>query len=119
MGHRSTIHWQVVDADLATARRLHAEDFQLISPAGVALSKAEYLGAIESAQLDYRIWEAGEISVRLYGDVAMIRCRDGRFEVDWQGQPGQRGPIYHTNLYERRGGEWQVVWSQASDVIIL
>lgn len=41
-------------------------DFQLINPAGVTLSKAEYLAGIESGQLDYRAWEAGEISVRLY-----------------------------------------------------
>jgi hypothetical protein len=107
----------LVAADLATARRLHAEDFQLINPAGEALSKAEYLGAIESGQLVYRAWEAGEISVRLYGDVAMIRYRDVRFEVDRDGQPVHRGPMYHTNLYERRGGQWQVVWSQASGVI--
>jgi hypothetical protein len=107
----------LVDADLATAQRLHAEDFQLINPAGVAISKAEYLGLIESGQLTYRAWEAGEISVRLYGDVAVIRYRDVRFEVDSAGQPVHRGPMYHTNLYERRGGQWQIVWSQASGVI--
>ena len=107
----------LVDADLATARRLHAEDFQLINPAGVALSKAEYLGGIESGQLDYRAWEADEIAVRLYGNVAMILYRDVRFEVYLEGQLVHRGPMYHTNLYERRGEQWQVVWSQASGVI--
>lgn len=105
------------DADLATARRLHAEDFQLINPAGVPLSKEEYLGAIESGQLDYRAWEAGDITVRLYGDVAVIRYRDVRFEVDLEGQPVHRGPMYHTNLYERHGEQWMAVWSQASGVI--
>ena len=107
----------LVDVDLATARRLHAEDFQLINPAGEALSNAEYLGAIGSGQLAYRAWEAGAIAVRLYGAVAMIRYRDIRFEVDLDGQPAHRGPMYHTNLYERCGGQWQVVWSQASGVI--
>ena len=107
----------LVDADLATPQRLHAQDFQLVNPAGVAISKAEYLGLIESGQLTYRAWEAGEISVRRYGDVAVIRYRDVRFDVDSEGQPVHRGPMYHTNLYERRGGQWQIVWSQASGVI--
>lgn len=107
----------LVAADVAKAGRLHADDFQLINPAGRALSKAEYLNQIESGQLDYLGWEAGEIVVRLYQDVAVIRYRDTRFEVDWEGQPVHRRPMYHTNLYERRGGRWQVVWSQASGVI--
>ena len=107
----------LVAADLATARRLHADDFQLINPAGAPLSKTEYLGQIESGQLDYRAWEAGEITVRLYGDAAAIRYRDVRFEVDIQGKPVHRGAMVHTNIYERRGGQWQIVWSQASGII--
>jgi hypothetical protein len=107
----------LVDADLVAARRLHAEDFQLITPVGAALSKAEYLEVIESRQLIYRAWEADEIIVRLHGDAAMIRYKDIRFDVDLQGQPNHRGPMYHTNLYERRDGQWQAVWSQASGVI--
>lgn len=107
----------LVSSDLATARRLHADDFQLINPAGASLSKAEYLGQIESGDLAYRAWEPGEISVRLYGDAAVIRYQDLRFEVDRGGQAVHRGPMYHTNVYERRGEQWQVVWSQASGLI--
>jgi len=107
----------LVSADLPAASRMHADDFELINPAGEALSKTEYLAQVHSGQLDYRAWEAGEISVRLYEGVAMIRYRDVRFDVDLQGQPVHRGPMFHTNLYELRGGQWQVVWSQASGVI--
>jgi hypothetical protein len=107
----------LVSVDLATARRLHADDFQLINPVGVALTKTEYLSQLQSGQLDYRAWEAGEITVRLYGDAAVIRYRDVRFDVDWEGKSVHRGPMYHTNLYERRGGQWQVVWSQASGAL--
>ena len=107
----------LVSVDLVTARRLHADDFQLINPAGVALSRTEYLSQLESGQLDYRAWEAGDITVRLYGDAAVIRYKDVRFDVDWQGQSVNRRPMYHTNLYELRGGQWQVVWSQASGAL--
>jgi hypothetical protein len=107
----------LVEADLTTARRLHANDFQLINPAGESLTKAQYLGSIESGQLDYEIWDAGMITVRVYENAAVIRYLDLDFEVYLDGKRVHRGPMYHTNLYERRGGRWQVVWSQASGVI--
>lgn len=107
----------LVSVDLSTARRLHSDDFQLINPAGAALSKQEYLGALESGQLDYVAWEAGEIAVKLYKDAAVIRYRDARFDVNSGTTAVHRGPMYHTNLYERRDGQWQIVWSQASGVI--
>lgn len=107
----------LVDADLNTARRLHSDDFQLINPAGMPLTKEEYLGAIESHRLDYRAWEAGDIVVKVHRDIAVIRYRDVRFDVYAEGRLVHRGPMYHTNVYERRGGRWQAVWSQASGVI--
>lgn len=72
----------LVDADLDAARRLHADDFQLINPAGAPLSKDEYLGVIESGQLKYVGWEAGDIMVKLHGDLAVIRYKDVRFDVN-------------------------------------
>ncbi len=107
----------LVDADMKTAARLHADDFQLINPAGTALTKVEYLGSLKSGQLDYLAWEPGDIAVRLYGNVAVIRYRDLRFEVARDGKVIHRGPMVHTNLYEMRNGQWRVVWSQASGVI--
>lgn len=107
----------LVDADTATAARLHSDAFQLVNPAGAALTKQEYLGALASGQLDYVAWEPGEIAVRVYDDAAVIRYRDARFEVSFPPNGRHDGPMYHTNVYERRAGEWQIVWSQASGVI--
>lgn len=50
----------------------------------------------------------------MYHDVAVIRYRDARFEVYVGGRLVHRGETYHTNLYERRDGTWQAVWSRAS-----
>ena len=107
----------LVEVDMATAERLHAADFQLINPAGAALTKAEYLGSLKTGQLDYLAWEPGDIAVRLYGSAAVIRYHDVRFEVAREGKVIHRGPMYHTNVYEMRNGQWQVVWSQASGLI--
>lgn len=115
---RERLH-ALVEADLPTARRLHSDDFQLITPAGIPLTRDEYLGGIRDGRPDYVAWEAGEIQVKLRGDLAVLRYRDVRFDVNAGGRPVHRGPMYHTNVYERRGGEWQAVWSQASGIIKL
>jgi hypothetical protein len=103
----------LVEGDVETAVRLHASDFQLINPAGVALSRDEYLGAIASGELDYLVWEPGTIKIRRYGEAAVVR-----YEAEAQAVAGgQTTPLrrfWHTDVYEKRNGSWQVVWSQAT-----
>jgi hypothetical protein len=103
----------LVSGDVARAARLHAEDFQLINPLGGALSKGEYLGGIGSGQIRYLHWEADTITVRLYGDVAVIRYQS-ELEIVVQGHHIPRQRYWHTDLFERHGGQWQVVWSHAT-----
>jgi hypothetical protein len=105
----------LVAADVPRARELHADDFQLINPLGGALSKEEYLGGIASGQLDYLSWEPDSIAVRLYGDVAVIRY-SSHLEIVVRGTHIPRRRYWHTDLYERRGGRWQVVWSHATGI---
>src|SRR5437868_14060275 len=81
----------LVEVDMPTAERLHADDFQLINPAGSPLTKREYLDSLRSGQLDYVAWEPGDIAVRLYGRAAVIRYRDKKFEVALEGMPVHRG----------------------------
>lgn len=105
----------LVAGDLDVAAALHADDFQLVNPAGGILEKSEYLGAIASGQLDYLIWEPGEMAVRQAGRQAVIRYRS-EIQVTLQGRTGSRTPHWHIDFYEKRNGKWQVVWSQATEV---
>jgi len=105
----------LVDADIATARRLHADDFDLIHPKGGTLSKEEYLRRIASGNLDYLEWEAGEIRVRMYRDSAVIPYQ-AHLRVSVKGSPGRPVTFWHTDLYEKRKGQWQIVWSHATQV---
>jgi hypothetical protein len=104
----------LVDADMNLAERLHADDFQLITPDGSEYTKETYLDGIASGELDYRVWKPGGITVRMYGDAAAIRYDDSQFEIVVNGELARTGTLRHTNLYEKRNGQWQVVWSQAS-----
>jgi ketosteroid isomerase-like protein len=103
----------LMDADMPTARRYHADDFQLINPDGGTMSKEQYLGRVADGSLDYIEWEPEEIRVRLYGDAAVIRYR-AHLKVSVKGSAGRDVHFWHTDLYEKRNGQWQVVWAHAT-----
>jgi hypothetical protein len=105
----------LVAADLDRARELHAPDFQLITPIGVALSKDEYLGAVASGQIRYLSWVPADIAVRLYGTTAVMRYR-AQLEVVFGGHQVPLSDYWHTDIYEQRDGQWMVVWSQATSI---
>src|ERR1017187_5157635 len=64
----------LVQADMDTAAALHADDYQLITPRGYAMSKQEYLDRIASGRLRYRVFEpVSDIAVRGSGEVALLR----------------------------------------------
>ena len=103
-----------VAKDIETLNRLHADDYELINPGGREVSKREYIGGIEGGMIDYKLWEADSpIRVRLHGDMAAIRYR-ALIEIAVQGELQPRQVLWHTDIYERRDGRWQAVWSQAT-----
>ena len=103
----------LVAGDVERAAQMHTEDFQLNNPLGGALSKEQYLGGISSGQIHYLYWEPESIAVRLYADVAVIRYRS-ELEIVVKGHHIPRQRYWHTDLYERHGTQWQVVWSHAT-----
>jgi hypothetical protein len=105
----------LVAGDIERAQALHADDFQLINPAGGALSKQEYLDLISSGAFRYRLWEPQPIAVRLYGRSAVVRYR-AEIEAIVDGTTTRHGQYWHTDLYEYRDGRLQVVWSQATEI---
>jgi Domain of unknown function (DUF4440) len=105
----------LVEADMEVARQLHADDFQLITPFGDSLSKEEYLGTVESGDIDYVVWKPDAIEVRLSGDMAVLRY-SSRIEIVVGGQRMPPGNYWHTDYYEKRNGRWQDVLSQATEM---
>ena len=105
----------LVQADTAVANRLHASDFQLINPSGGTLSKEQYLGGIATGVLDYLVWDPDSIAVRVYDQAAVIRY-SSHLEIVVQGKKIPLSRYWHTDIYERRSGQWQVVWSQATEI---
>jgi len=70
---------------------------------------------IGSGEFVYDVFEpASEISVRAADQVAAVWYR-ARIEAHWNGG-NDRGFFWHTDIYERRDGRWQAVWSQATRI---
>ena len=105
----------LVTADVKSAARLFDDDFELINPRGRAWSKAEYLRLVGSGQIDYEAWDVPDITVRLYGSVAVLRYQTTLHMKAAAVADIPPGRLWFTNLYEKRNGQWQVVWSQGTE----
>ncbi|WP_373322387.1 nuclear transport factor 2 family protein [Chitinimonas viridis] len=100
----------LVRRDIALAMRLHARDYQLITPGGRTYSLTEYLEDIKSGALRYEGWEIGPCEVRLSPSMAVIR-----YKAKLQFASGVIH-CWHTDTYELQDGTWQAVWSQATAI---
>lgn len=106
----------LVDADMDVVERLLAEDFVLVPPPGFPLARDEYLAAVAAGDLDYLAFEpVSDIDVRLFGNAAVVTY-ESLIDVDAAGLGRFTHNAWHTYLYEKRYGQWQVVWEQATAV---
>ena len=115
---RSTEHRRLaalVAKDEATARELHAPDYELITPGGRRISGDDYLQGVVSGALDYRVFEPdGDIRVRLHEGLAVLRYV-ARIEMR-MADGLDAGRFWHTDVYELRDGRWLAVWSHATRI---
>ena len=106
----------LVSGEMETARQLHADDYELVTAPGATLSKEQYLRAVDAGEIHYVAWDIeSPIKVRMYAEVAMIRYQ-AAIEIVVNGQPFRRARHWHTDVYEKRDGRWQAVWSQATPI---
>jgi hypothetical protein len=101
----------LVERDMALAQRLHAPDYQLITPAGKSYAREAYLDDIATGKLQYVRWEAGEMNARLSPGMAVVR-----YAARLVFPSGNAVDCWHTDSYELRGPVWQAVWSQATAI---
>ena len=87
----------LIAADMEVLRAIHADDFQLVTPLGVVLSKEQYLGAVGAGHIHYLAMELDSaIDVRTYEDVSLIRYR-AQIEIEVQGQKHPRASYWFSD----------------------
>jgi hypothetical protein len=103
-----------LNGDTHTASTLLAPHFQLIDVTGTAETRADYLATIGGGVDFVTLKPIKPISVRVHGNTAVTRVKL-KFKVVAGGLTVQHQG-WTTDLFERRGGRWQVVWSQTTAV---
>jgi len=105
----------LVDGDIETARQLMAPDFQLINPAGLALSRDQLLEGVGAGQPDFLDnAPTSDIAVRRAGSAAVLRYQRG-FDLVIGGTRLTH-KAWSTVLYEHRGGHWLAVWEETTAI---
>lgn len=100
----------LVSRDMATLEQLHAPQYELITPAGRVFGRQRYLAAVASEAL-YAAWEVGDMAFRISPSMAIVR-----YQARLAFPSGRQVRCWHTDAYEYRGGLWQAVWSQATEI---
>jgi ketosteroid isomerase-like protein len=96
-----------------------ADDFVGVGPRGFMLTKDQWLSRHDTGSLRYESFGLDEVQVRLFGDAAIIVCRqsargvydgeNGRFELDDQ--------FRATLVFVRQDGRWQLAGLQLSPIL--
>ena len=106
----------LVERDMVVAERLHAPDYQLVTPNGSTRTKSAYLSDVESKRLEYLVFEPeSEISVRSSGKLAILKYI-ARIALSVGTADEFEFRAWHTDVYEYQDGHWMVVWSQATKI---
>ena len=105
----------MLKGDVAPLREIYADDYTLVTAAGVVHTKADQLAELASGQLRYEKFEVTERTVRVYGDVVILLSRE-RSTILRAGQP-VGGDQRSTRVYKRFGAEWRVVSTHASHIV--
>lgn len=105
----------LLKADVGVLQQLHAPQYQLVSPSGNTLSRESYLGMLASGTLRYQRWDAEAMAVRSSPTMALVRYAT-TLQLGTPEEPGTPRRCWHLDSYELQAGQWQAVWSQATQI---
>jgi ketosteroid isomerase-like protein len=104
----------LMKADTAAIARMTADEFVEISRLGLLRTKADNLRDVASGALKITSFKQDSISVRVYGDVAILReitDNVGTFrEFPFAGR------LWVTRVFVKRDGRWQAVSMQHTPI---
>src|SRR6266446_2988946 len=100
----------VVANDAKAIGKFLADDWVIIDPDGNIIDKARFLSVIKSGALTHEVMESDNMSVRTYGDSAVVTAlttTKGKF-AGQEFSTRERA----TDFFVKQGGRWQCVFSQ-------
>lgn len=101
--------------DAAALAPYMTDDFSFVNPAGLLVSKEQFLDNMRTGRLRNTKYQVSEMRVRIYGDAAVVTYRSdvagiaGMQEV----APTRR----RTTMLVKRDGRWLIVAQQSTPVL--
>jgi ketosteroid isomerase-like protein len=104
-----------VKGDVSVYERIEANDFVFTDPAGEVGDKAKDLAELKAGQFKAEAIDLDDLKVRVFGKTAIIT---GRTTIKGGAYKGQdiSGQYRFTDVWMNRGGQWQAVSSQATQI---
>lgn len=104
----------IVGRDIAILDALVSSGYTHTNPLGEVFSKEQIAGAIQSGTLDVESYDTDDVTVRVFGDAAVVTGRarvKGRLrEQDITGQ------YRYTRTYVKQDERWQVAATQLTGI---
>jgi uncharacterized protein (TIGR02246 family) len=104
----------IVRGDTATIERIYADDYSAVNTSGAVRNKAQAIADHKSGALKIESQSFDNVSVRVYGDAAVITG-----VVTQKGQDKGKdisGQSRFTRVYVKRNGQWRIVAAHSSRV---
>lgn len=101
--------------DVQTMSKIYADDYTLVTAEGDIRTKEDQLSELRSGQLQFRPVEILELTVRLYGNTAIVQSRE-RSTIIRNGQD-IGGDFRANRIYIKRDSRWQLVLTQATRIV--
>ena len=103
----------MIDKDIATLDRLHADDFVLTHMTGMRQSKMVYLEAIRKGTLNYYSAETQHLDIRIDGDHAVMTGQSRVLAAVFGGGK-HTWPLQLRFTLRKEAGSWRLTSSTAS-----
>jgi ketosteroid isomerase-like protein len=104
----------VVSGDLQRLEDIYADDYVYVGSDGRQVTRAERLGAFRSGALRYLGTKHTGVSVRVYGETAVVQGRT-HSKVELNGR-SLEGDFRYVGVWVRQGGRWRIVLTQATRI---
>ncbi len=104
----------VVAGDLKRLDDIYADDYVYVGSDGKQVTRSERLEAFRSGSLRYLSTKHTWVSVRVYGDAAIVQGQT-RSRVVASGREID-GDFRYVGVWVQRGGKWRIVLTQATRI---
>jgi len=93
-----------------------APDFRGIGPRGFILTKEDWLAKHRTGDLKYEAFERSEITLRTYGDTAIVTSREST-KAFYKGREVPGGDYRATHVFVRQEGRWRLAGIHLSPIL--